>query len=63
MEKELNFNILKEIVPLILEHYLSDDTKIEDEKMNNNIFNNLNKPSELIKNNNKTINKLKQRKI
>ena len=51
MEKELNFNILKEIVPLILEHYLSDDTKIEDEKMNNNIFNNLNKPSELIKNN------------
>ena len=63
MEKELNFNILKEIVPLILEYYLSDDTKIEDEKMNNNIFNNLNKPSELIKNNNKTINKLKQRKI
>ena len=51
MEKELNFNILKEIVPLILEYYLSDDTKIEDEKMNNNIFNNLNKPSELIKNN------------
>ena len=63
MEKEHNFNILKEIVPLILEYYLSDDTKIEDEKMNNNIFNNLNKPSELIKNNNKTINKLKQRKI
>ena len=63
MEKELNFNILKEIVPLILEYYLSDDTKIEDEKINNNIFNNLNKPSELIKNNNKTINKLKQRKI
>ena len=51
MEKEHNFNILKEIVPLILEYYLSDDTKIEDEKMNNNIFNNLNKPSELIKNN------------
>ena len=51
MEKELNFNILKEIVPLILEYYLSDDTKIEDEKINNNIFNNLNKPSELIKNN------------
>ena len=61
---ELNSNILKEILPLM--YYLSDDTKIEDEKMNNNDIecsNNLNKLSELIQNNNKTINKLQQRKI
>ena len=49
---------------MILEYNLSDDTKIEDEKMNNNDIecsNNLNKLSELIKNKNKTI--IPKRKI
>ena len=38
IKKELNFNTLKEILPLMLEYnnYLPDDTKILDEKMNNN---------------------------
>ena len=49
---------------MILEYNLSDDTKIEDEKMNNNDIEcsiNLNKLSELIKNKNKTI--IPKRKI